>query len=281
MIHSRNPRRTQDEGRRTAFTLIELLVVIAIIATLVAMVAAAVLASIRQVSVTETRNDMAQFDNAMSAAKTNLGSVDVLPSTIVLCRTASEYTAAQESSKTALYKMFGRRLWSAGPVQWSSVGNGPWILGPDKSLVFWLGGIPSPTGGCTGFSSDPANPASSSGTRKGPFFEFKATRLAYDSSDGFYRYYDAHGTNMPYLYFSSGRAGNDYDTTASFGVTPYRVSTSPLRYINPNGHQIISAGRNGLFGDSTLWTPAAGTTDSNGRDDQSNFSRAVLGSPQS
>jgi hypothetical protein len=52
--------------------------------------------------------------------------------------------------------------------------------------------------------------------------------------------------------------------------------------MNPNGYQIISAGRDSLFGPGGSWNPAAGytTAGSPGLDDLANFSQTPLGGPQ-
>jgi prepilin-type N-terminal cleavage/methylation domain-containing protein len=294
--HATNQRRGLDappSAKRDGFTLIELLVVIAIIGILVALTAAAVFQAGRQASTVETRNEISQFDNALSAARLALG-VDYLPSRIRL-RKDMAYTndPVDVATRTALEKAFGRRM--TPPIQWNGgAGDGPWDLGPDQTLVFWLGGIPDPTNnGSVGFSNNPSNPAQAGGTRKGPFFEFKANRLI-RSANGFFVYTDAFGTRAPYLYFSSGRAGNDYVPSEAAGlvyptghalagqainISPYMEGT---RFLNATGHQILSAGRDGRFGPggSGNWTASGGSTQNETKDDLANFSRSVLGAPQ-
>ena len=57
-----------------------------------------------------------------------------------------------------------------------------------------------------------------------------------------------------------------------YGVTPYK---SGGKYVNESGFQIISAGKDQMFGAGDALLPAVGTP--GGDDDQANFSRSVLG----
>jgi prepilin-type N-terminal cleavage/methylation domain-containing protein len=218
----------------------------------------------------------------------------------------------------------------------------------DQCLVFFLGGIPTPPGvspGTLGFSADPFNPSSgvvTGASRKGPYFTFQANRL-YDrgayvngtqTAAGFFSYKDPYGrldgtvTNT-IAYFSSYKNANGYfryvntpiagnlgSDCSTLLVSPY-VQTFPsvgppavaLQCQNANSFQIISAGRDGVFGRGSLpawsngdpltstWTPkTAGTTTATwafspnlptpavwnrlaGGDDLSNFHGQTLGSP--
>jgi len=158
---------------------------------------------------------------------------------------------------------------------------------------------------------------------KPPYFEFKANRLARSPSPSavnFLVYFDPWGNNVPYVYLSSYGQENSYrpgvvGTTPPTAPNPSAPATWPdsppvtaglnigvwimpytdasgSRYINPNGFQILSAGKDGLFGPGGAWnsqggtvTPYTGTVDpSNGtayRDDQVNFSGGVLSVPGS
>jgi hypothetical protein len=106
-----------------------------------------------------------------------------------------------------------------------------------------------------------------------------------------------HGT--PYAYFSSnGNNNNGYTQNApqalqdcaSIGAYPYYImGTNPNQFMYPNKYQIISAGKDGIFGIYNLpantvgtpgWNPTAGATGV-GADDQANFSGSLLGSGQS
>ena len=145
--------------------------------------------------------------------------------------------------------------------------------------------------------------------RKGPFFEFPSDRLyqrdmlfltnptVSNYPIPFYSYADAHSNKSqktPYAYFSSYGVRNGYNkygssdcptlfyrppvapSTAGIPIQPY--FEAPGRYLNPTGHQIISAGADALWGPGGQWSTL--TTDSiaiEGRDDQSNFYGRLLG----
>jgi len=124
---------------------------------------------------------------------------------------------------------------------------------------------------------------------KGPFFEFKASRVQAG------HYMDPYGT--PYIYFSS-KNGNDYNAFGVFGqpvgspiIPTYQTNggwgpgpVSPLKgldgkYINSNGFQIISAGADKQFGRGDKYDPGVGdySPGAMGGDDLSNFARGPLG----
>src|SRR5262249_26588477 len=141
--------------------------------------------------------------------------------------------------------------------------------------------------------TDPTDPAAPGGTRKGPFFEFQLTRLN-QQGGGFYQYLDPHMRNeqppSPYYYFSSYGAGNDYHGEDRTGIAellgrvpcPYRGGQTG-RYLNEQGFQILSAGRDCRFGlaPDGKWDPAKGYGPGvPGSDDQANFSQSRLGEPQ-
>jgi prepilin-type N-terminal cleavage/methylation domain-containing protein len=190
------------------------------------------------------------------------------------------------------------------------------FLEGQQCLVFHLGGLPvySPantvpaanvTGAITmvGFSNNPQNPAaaptSGAERRQGPYFEFQGSRLVSFTSAGstgsYPIYWDpwthtgGNALRKPYAFFASyntegGGLYNKYggsDCSSLGALMPYQASaataTAPAVFLNPNSFQIISAGKNGLFGaGGTNWS-RSGTTDPNGKDDQSNFSAHLLG----
>ncbi len=123
----------------------------------------------------------------------------------------------------------------------------------------------------------------------------------------------------PYAYFSSNGINNGYSYADCSGLSffdallrnqialPYYTAVSPttpglpIAYTNSNTYQIISAGKDGLFGfnlvppstvppppavlplvisNNNIWVPASGAAGS-GADDQANFSGSLLGSGQS
>lgn len=279
---------------RHAFTLIELLVVIAIIAVLLSLLMAGVMAVFGKVPEVQTRTEISQLDAALAdfMAAYNLSSPP--PSSLVL-REDLSYPAGDPSG-SFLRKVFGKNL-GAGTqvpgtpgtpwVDWNGDGipNGPWTLEGEQCLVFYLSGIPntqqmvagSPPGGL-GFSTSNMNPAMSGGSRKGPFFDFKPSRLV-SSVGGFMYYVDAWQVQtgpQPYVFYSSGGTSNAYnpaDCQRVDVIGPYM--TGPGTFTNPNSYQIISAGKDGKFGGG-LWNPSGGAVGV-GRDDQANFSSKILG----
>lgn len=88
---------------------------------------------------------------------------------------------------------------------------------------------------------------------------------------------------IPYAYFSSKGVTNGYTVTdcQSLVAAPYFVIPLGLspQYTYPNKYQIISAGKDGTFGNAG-WVPASGAIGT-GADDQANFSGSVLGAGQS
>lgn len=149
-----------------------------------------------------------------------------------------------------------------------------------------------------------------SGKRKGPYFNFQTARLvpiqsvnltATLLSPSHPAYIDAWqvktslnpvliathpaplANGIPYAYFSSQGINNGYAVTdcANLLAAPYFILpvTGLPQYTYSNKYQIISAGRDGMFGNSG-WIPASGAL-APGADDQANFSGSLLGAGQS
>jgi hypothetical protein len=174
--------------------------------------------------------------------------------------------------------------WNGQPVGPES----PRLLDVNQTLTFFLTG--GPYTNYDGFSAHrerPFTPLEKPGElRMGPFLDFPSSRF---DADG--RVLDPWGT--PFAYFTAIQ-GNDY--TGSFTwkgatVRPYREPGNPTRFMNPNGFQVISAGRNGVFGPGGNWTPTWFDADVNktpaagewvrggsGADDLSNFNKGMLSS---
>ena len=143
-------------------------------------------------------------------------------------------------------------------------------------------------------------------TRKGPYFDFPTNRLAILQSDQtkspFPAFMDIYGT-MPYLYFSSSKAGNDYNSTYSTSSSPGRRKPErcPPAWSLPSSRS-RSAARGSPTPTAFRSLPPAGTdtsttnvrqlrrrrpwpgyaggeTDHSGYDNMSNFHPTLLGIP--
>jgi prepilin-type N-terminal cleavage/methylation domain-containing protein len=277
------------QGRRTGFTLVELLVVIAIIAVLMSLLMAGVMAYMRKIPDLDTVNEIRQMTVSLEAFKTkykvyppsfiNLSSV---PANMDAADLAAGLAAG--TSQAYVYAIWPRINLSL--VDWTGQGNPANSitavpLQGHQCLVFFLQG---PTG--NGFSTNPANPTALGGSRVGPFFNFDSGRL---TSTTFGAYVDPYQKNTPYAYFSSGRSTNGYSANdcAALKVAPYfQAGTSPAQYYNASSFQIISAGRDGVFGPGTTpvapgtpWSPvnAPNYVGTVGMDDYSNFYESQLG----
>jgi general secretion pathway protein G len=322
---------------RSAFTLVELIVVLLIILILVGLLGTAVMKALQKIPEVQTRTEIAEMSVALNAFMTDFGLTDPPPSTLILNEAAPLSVGGPSAS--LLQKMFGKNLgptdWNG-----DGMANGPWILQGHQCLVFYLGGIPG-LGGMQGFSTNNVTPSMPGGKRKGPYFTFVTSRLvpppatALTTAPGFPVYVDPWQTKSgpffnapttlggtlggtPYAYFSSNginNSGYSYTDCSGLGfldvlqrpqfALPYYTAVSPLgaptAYSNSNTYQIISAGKDGVFGynlfvppagvppppvlpplilsDNNVWVPTSGAGGS-GADDQANFSSTLLGSGQ-
>jgi prepilin-type N-terminal cleavage/methylation domain-containing protein len=282
-------RKQELSSRRGGFTLIELLVVIAIIAVLVSLTTAAVMQVMIKLPQTKTRVEIGQLEASILSFSQDHNGV-IMPSTLIL-RENNVYPAGDPTGN------FLRRAWgknigvgqTAGSppvagIDWNQNGvidANPIVLTGSQCLVFYLGG----TGGTHGFSNNNNNPMSAQGN---PYFSFVASRLQQDpsaaanNSTQFPVYIDGYTPGKPYAYFSTSGVMNSYNylDCSSIGAQPY-YDTNPGNWVNPTSYQIISAGRNGIFGglgstNGAAWSSTSGTLDPNGRDDQANFSQRLL-----
>lgn len=298
----------ETRHHRSAFTLIELLVVIAIIAVLVGLTAAGVMKFMGKGPELQNRNDIQQLAAAIAQFKQDF-KVDYIPSRIRLCRYKATYASNPSPPALGGPKLDGdsqayiQRLFPRCSGQWASPAGIAWgpspvgddaILYGEECLVFFLGGhqVYSPNG-VEGFSTNVNDPMQGGGTRKGPYYEFRSSRLvtsppAPNGANGFFRYNDVYGA--PFLFFSAGKTRNGYNpyTTpdtrllsadSSAPVNVYQLA--PGRAYNPESFQIISGGarlasdRSPLYGAGGVWPSAS----PNGMDDLSNFHNRVLGAP--
>ncbi len=284
---------------RPAFTLIELLVVIAIIGILAAILLAGVIPALRRGPELKTTSDIRQMSGALDNFKGKYKFYP--PSKITLC---SDVTKIDAVSLSYLGAFWPRLDWSQKP-DWSGTGStAVFTLEGDQCVVFFLGGIPDPTTpGMRGFSTNPTNPASLGTGDRESFYQFETARLfarpnapspvPANVPNPFYSYQDAWGVNQPYAYFSAGKSRDGYNPAPASGLPggdcasliprgPYfQTNTNPTRYFESTRFQIISAGRDGLFGPGGSWLPAnASAILPAGQDDQVNFYDFKLGVAQ-
>jgi general secretion pathway protein G len=213
---------------RPGFTLVEVLVVVAILTVLGMLLTVTVTGTMNYVSEARTRVEIGQLEDACEAFKLKYGHY---PASKIRLRERGGYgfpnstTAVSDELDnfsreylTALFPEIDLELYTrSGGLSWpdwnaNGVADPPIVLEGDECLVFFLGGIPQrdPASGLiklTGFAPDKSRPwllTTGSQSRVGPFFEFKADRLAWPSParsvpNAFPVYHDPYGT--PYAYF--------------------------------------------------------------------------------
>jgi prepilin-type N-terminal cleavage/methylation domain-containing protein len=281
--------------RRAGFTVIELLVVIAVIAILAGLILSAVQNVRNSARKTQTVNDIQQMSSAIQNFKAKYR-VDYIPSQIVLHENLASYgnTQIERDSIDYLTRIWPHIMSSAqGGTRFNWSGRQPFVaaqanqtftLQGDQCLVFFLGGIPRDANVAakvvqvpSGFSSNPSDPTSTSGVDR-PFVEFDTSRLASihaAPNNRFPSYLDSYSTGgsaqVPYVYFSSYGKPNGYNpyvTNAATGAGNdcqlvlgnfFAYKESAGRYYQPNGFQIVSAGKDRNFG-AGLTNPNQGVT---------------------
>jgi prepilin-type N-terminal cleavage/methylation domain-containing protein len=237
------------------------------------------------------------------------GQYNTVPAGVPAGTTLAQLDPLKVDSQAYLRKVWPR-INLAG-IDWNSDGviggnnNGPNIvLEGSQCLVLFLGGARNSGGAYIGFSANPSNPMDPNPNikRKGPYFQFVAGRIQpLNGASNFAAYFDTYSNSpalagdMPYAYFSSGKSANGYNAYVPFGLGPDCPSLTgfnaagagaPLQpysqaggtYYNPDTFQIISAGKNQVFGAGGPWSLTTGTQVGRaGLDDISNFASTRLG----
>jgi prepilin-type N-terminal cleavage/methylation domain-containing protein len=310
-------RRTIHPGSRGGFTLVELLVVVTIIAVLIALISSGVMAALSKGTEVNVRSEVSQLTAAVQAFKGQF-QVQFIPDRMILPPVAAQGDDPATQKLVSDTQVFLKSVWTRlDPVKMASgqywqVGKGRHVLHGDQVLVWALGGWRDlSTNNVYGFSTDatdPMKPYTAGQQRHGPFFEgFTAERLrtfAMPSNAeiktlpkraiNFPSFVDYYG-KVPYLYFSSGKAGNDYsyeiaaptpDPNNYIKVAPYALSVTQVsptqtivKFANPSGFQIVCAGKDNVFGPGGLTWGGSNqpVLTAEVKDDLANFSATKLG----
>lgn len=274
---------------RAGVTMIELMIVMTIILILMGLSLAGIQRFRGTAKELRVRNDIQQLQSAVHSFKTKY-QVSYLASRIVLREDGQYGSHANATIRAWEIESFQylKRVWPRlqTQVDWNVDGTittgdaGAFVLEGDQCMVFFLGGIQM-NGGCLGFSSNKANPMSTTGQLEGPIYDFQTDRLTLLPGNNFrtpffLSYLDVYG-RVPYLYFSS-RVGNDYNALdcQSFGVAPYAEAAN--KWHNRDSFQILCAGKDFTFGPGGLYSKANGISEATpGGDDLTNFHDKKLG----
>lgn len=273
---------------RGGFTLIELMMVIAIIAVLATLITYGVNRALLFARQVGTKTEMSQIETALANAAKDLGGVPYIPSRITLYEDLTDGTATDQASINLLGKMFPGYT----NIDWNNDGTisntDATVFGADKAWVFFLGGMQS--GGVPiGFAKGTSPNNLTATNRKPVHYDFKLSRL---NQKGNYTYLDYWEKEVLIVY--SNMAKNPTSATlnadnpdATKFPSRYYKSKTPAVLFNNKGYQILSAGKDGLFG--TAQSGFASGTIPNlfvgygdlgvGADDQANFSDSLLGKP--
>ena len=135
-----------------------------------------------------------------------------------------------------------------------------------EALVFWL----------QGFGPDPSNPLETGNRRS--YFEFDRMRLRDDDGDGYPEYFPEDGL-APFVYFHHDAYGSAQFTPAvDVGGTAraYYSDESGEDFVNPEGFQILSSGRDNHYGQGGSYPSGEGYSDED-LDNVTNFAEMPLG----
>jgi prepilin-type N-terminal cleavage/methylation domain-containing protein len=295
-------------SRRGGFTLVELLVVITIIAILFALFSAAAVKLIGKGDDVKLRSEVSQLALAVQSAQQNY-QVSYFPDVVWLPPAFDPTGATGQFMKSMWTRLDSTSVNSTnGTVNVPNEGSYPVLaywgvsspikLQGDQALVFWLGGLRDSSGVPIGFSTDSVFPMKRSGQRVSPFYSgFSVDRLrvfAGPNRGDYPSFVDTFGA-APYLYFSTGKSENSYSNPITLVVNGSQMTINPFlksgtgtspRFVNPASFQIVSAGRDGIFGAGLdqwagyyLSNGTNGSSSLQGYDDVANFHPTFLGVP--
>jgi prepilin-type N-terminal cleavage/methylation domain-containing protein len=275
----------RNDRRRAGFTLVEILVTIAIIAILIGLLLPAVMRVGEQRDVLETKSRIAQLTEAIQNAK-NHKRINMPFVWTGNFRLKGKYVGT-EPELELLLAMFPQMntLKSQGlsPGQENLAQSNGYegqevLLDTNQTLVLLLtgGGVTN----FTGFSVNNRKPFQiDSGERMGPFLEHNVKW--FDMSLTHPKIRDAWDT--PFVIFAPQKGKRGVYGTACDGIEQKWPEGSGIpavikpflsngKYLNENGFQIISAGKDQAFGSGGANLPAVGA----GEDDLANFSGGPL-----
>lgn len=265
---------------RPAFTLLELMVVIAIVVLLAGLLLSAVTKVLIYTDEVRTVSEIGQLSQALEAFRLEFGLYP--PSRITLSergtRDSNGNALMDPYSIQYLNRMFpgidlDLFIMGQGFHDWN--GNGqvdpPYTLEGHEALVLFLGGPPyrsldyTPGGWHTDKTLPTTPPTPLATTRLGPFYEFNVGKLRplWNPSKHLYSgYADPYGT--PYAYFlardtSFNNYENDCPSLVGLNFMPYSTTPPGLaikKYFRPDKFQLISAGRDRLFGIGGHYDPS-------------------------
>jgi prepilin-type N-terminal cleavage/methylation domain-containing protein len=264
---------------RPAFSLIELLVVIAIISILMGLIVAATQKIRESADRSENSDRISQISAAVSLAKSKGGMDYVWSGTFRLRTSYEDPPYARDYPELDLLKrMFPQMDLSNNGLPLPP--GAEVVLNPNQALLFLLtGGTPLNYQGFSNNPKRPFTPPTAGEIRKGPWLQV-TPKMIQVASNGHAELVDPWGT--PYIVFAAtkGKPNNyTFDMHRNLQEWPLGyVTVRPYqyggKYLNENGFQLISAGRNRRFGPGGTDFPA---TTPDGDDDQANFSRSILG----
>lgn len=260
------PTRNARQSRH-GFTLIELMVVIVIIGILMALILPALAGVRRRAAVSEQAAEFAKIDTAISTFTSDMG---VEPWSEIVLTEDPGSVAWDSVSMTRI-----RRIWPTfnftATVDFNADGDitDTITLAGSECLVFFLGGTLSRDAdgdgavspaeasnppSLIGFSKNPINPCSMTGTnRQGPWFTFEVNRLKDVDSDGMFEYYPTLGDQNVPIHYASANNGQGYFS----GVSIYVQSDGRTPW-NKDSHQLVAAGFDNNLGFLPYVLPAAG-----------------------